>query len=422
WFPNGHKLLSGTPLGELAIWNGTHFGFEDIKRLPLGGGAITALKWSPKEDRLYAGDAFGQVMTLSEALNPLENQAFEGLSHHILDLSLSPFGDKLAACADACNPIVWDVETREVERYLRALHFDTNSTTCMEWHPEKALVATGSAVNWLYLWDPRTSEPVASELAHKRSIVSLRWNPNGTHLLTCSKDTLIKLWDLRSLKPLQTYHLTDYVPSMEGYTEPTAPSKAALVEPLCCSWNPIQHHIFAVGDSSGGLSYWSKDQSEKPLCYINKAHGGYVRNERDNHLVSLDWHPMGHLLATSSNNKYIRFWSRGPPGCIKSEMIDAFQLSEIDKSGSFPISRYLSHLSPQVKDYYASQETLSGRAKSYVPSNISQSLLPYPNMRGNENEQSGKTTASVKNKPQGDGNTWLKGLPKPAKTSRNDLT
>ncbi len=37
-----------------------------------------------------------------------------------------------------------------------------------------------------------------------------------------------------------------------------------------------------------------------------KAHEG--------HIWDLDWHPLGHVLATASNDLTVKFWTRNRPG------------------------------------------------------------------------------------------------------------
>ncbi|KAL8443740.1 hypothetical protein Emed_006598 [Eimeria media] len=72
---DGSRLIGGTAGGELVVWGGSTLGFEDLKRLPRSGGAVTALEADCLRDRIYVGDAGGQVASLSLALSPAEQDS-----------------------------------------------------------------------------------------------------------------------------------------------------------------------------------------------------------------------------------------------------------------------------------------------------------------------------------------------------------
>lgn len=51
--------------------------------------------------------------------------------------------------------------------------------------------------------------------------------------------------------------------------------------------------------------FWSSE-CEKPLGSLVGAHEGLC--------LSLDWHPVGHILASGSLDNSVRFWIRQRPG------------------------------------------------------------------------------------------------------------
>ena len=89
------RIIGGTAGGELIVWGGIGLGFEDLKRLPHSGGAVTAIELDCLQERLFVGDAAGQVATLSLALSPIETDPLEVRrkyhpSSSSVSLSLSP--------------------------------------------------------------------------------------------------------------------------------------------------------------------------------------------------------------------------------------------------------------------------------------------------------------------------------------------
>lgn len=90
---------------------------------------------------------------------------------------------------------------------------------CVDWHPQKSLVASGSKDTQqpLKLWDPRMGESLATmsvpqllrlniiptfvhSHAHKHTVMEVSFNRNGNWLLTASRDHLLKLFDIRNMK------------------------------------------------------------------------------------------------------------------------------------------------------------------------------------------------------------------------------
>jgi len=76
---------------------------------------------------------------------------------------------------------------------------------CVQWHPFKGLIASGSKDCMVKLWDPRLGDAVTSLHGHKGPVMVTRWNQNGNWLLTTSKDQTVKLFDIRTLKMLRSF-------------------------------------------------------------------------------------------------------------------------------------------------------------------------------------------------------------------------
>ena len=74
---------------------------------------------------------------------------------------------------------------------------------------------------------------------------------------------------------------------------------------LAIAWHPTFHDSLASGGSDGSIIFWSND-SALPRDQLDYAH--------DSNVWSLAFHPLGHVLASGSNDHTTRFWSRNRPG------------------------------------------------------------------------------------------------------------
>ena len=111
------------------------------------------------------------------------------------------------------------------------------------------------------------------------------------------------------------------------------------------AWHPIHPSLISTGGDDGALHtylltepntptgistnttspYTTPDPRSAPPQSIYPAHK--ITHAHESSIWSLDWHPIGHILASGSNDHYTRFWSRSLPGsttCFK----DQFHLGE----------------------------------------------------------------------------------------------
>jgi polyadenylation factor subunit 2 len=85
---------------------------------------------------------------------------------------------------------------------------------------------------------------------------------------------------------------------------------------VAVAWHPIHENMFVSGSWEGAMNFWLVGDSN-PKSVIESAHVTSV--------FALDWHPMGHILASGSNDHTTRFWTRNRPG---DPMNDAMNLSK----------------------------------------------------------------------------------------------
>ena len=132
------------------------------------------------------------------------------------------------------------------------------------------------------MWDPRKRSCAATLYGHKHTVMKVLWNPvDPNWLLTASRDHTLKLYDIRVLRNAETF---------KGHDR----------EVTACAWHPFNARLFASGGYDGRVSHWLVGRDE-PL-HTHMAHEQAVWD--------LAFHPVGHVLATASNDHRVRFWCR----------------------------------------------------------------------------------------------------------------
>lgn len=247
--------------------------------------SFRCMEWSHNSNYLLTADAGGNIKYWSPSIAPV-NSIDSHNQQPIHALSFSPSDTKFVSCGDDSTVRVWDWAQRAEERTCEGHGWDVK---CVQWHPRSSVIASGSKDNLVKLWDPRGGSALSTLYGHKNTVTKLAWNQNGNWLLTASRDQLIKVYDIRAMKEIC---------SLKGHNK----------EVTSIAWHPLFESVFASGGMDGTLLYWNVGVkgSLDPTARVNFAH--------DMAIWDMKWHPAGHMLATGSNDRQTKFWSRNKLG------------------------------------------------------------------------------------------------------------
>ncbi|XP_067851705.1 pre-mRNA 3' end processing protein WDR33 isoform X2 [Heptranchias perlo] len=305
WTPEGRRLVTGASSGEFTLWNGLTFNFETI--LQAHDSPVRAMTWSHNDMWMLTADHGGYVKYWQSNMNNVK--MFQAHKEAIREASFSPTDNKFATCSDDGTVRIWDFLRCYEERILRGHGADVK---CVDWHPTKGLVVSGSKDSQqpIKFWDPKTGQSLATLHAHKNTVMEVKWNQNGNWLLTASRDHLCKMFDIRNLKEeLQVFR---------GHKK----------EATAVAWHPVHEGLFASGGSDGSLLFWHVGV-EKEVGGMEMAHEGMI--------WSLAWHPLGHILCSGSNDHTSKFWTRNRPG---DKMRDRYNLNLLPGMSDEAVGEY----------------------------------------------------------------------------------
>ena len=279
WTIQGKRIVTGGSSGEFTLWNGTTFNFETI--LQAHDTSVRSMTWSNNGNWMISGDHGGTIKFWQTSLNNLK--IIEAHTEAVRDLSFSPTDAKFASCSDDGTIKIWDFKEAIEERTLSGHNWDVKK---VDWHPQKSLLASGSKDNLIKLWDPKSGTNLCTIHSHKNTVFDVKWNRNGNWLLSCGKDQVVKVFDIRTMKEIQVF-------------------KGHQKDVTTLAWHPFHEGMFASGGSDGSIFFWQMDDPV-PLAVIDRAHSSTIWD--------MDWHPMGHILASGGNDFATRFWTRKRPG------------------------------------------------------------------------------------------------------------
>lgn len=136
----------------------------------------------------------------------------------------------------------------------------------------------------------------------------------GLFLATAGRDQIIRIFDLRMMRDV--FHL-------RGHEN----------EITSLAWHPLHRNLISTGGHSGAIHHYlldepnpgpngaytlspydSPDPQNAPTQTIFPAHSIFHAHEPTGPIWAMAWHPLGHILASGSNDRVTRFWTRPRPG------------------------------------------------------------------------------------------------------------
>ncbi|KAF2218731.1 WD40-repeat-containing domain protein [Elsinoe ampelina] len=306
WTPDGRRLLTGSTSGEFTLWNGISWNFETI--MQAHDSAIRAVAWSHSDEWLISADQAGIVKYWQPNFNNVKS--IQAHDEPVRDLSFAPTDAKFVTAADDASLKIFDFAAGEEESVLSGHQWDAK---CVDWHPTKGLIVSGSKDHQIKLWDPRQGRCLTTLHGHKNTVSKTLFEPtHGVLLASCARDSTARVFDIRMMRDVFL---------LRGHEK----------EISTIVWHPFYSSLLTTGGGDGAMHHYLLDEqnlpvgqnptlspydapedSDPPAQTLYPAHKVPAAHEYN--IWSMDWHPLGHVLVSGSNDRATRFWSRPKPG------------------------------------------------------------------------------------------------------------
>ena len=237
-------------------------------------------------------------------------KAIQAHSDPIRDLAFSPNDSKFVTASDDATLKIFDFAGGVEESVLTGHGWDAKS---VDWHPTKGLLVSGSKDHQIKLWDPRTGRCLTTLHGHKNTISRTKFEPNrGQLLATSARDQTARIFDLRMMRDICL---------LRGHEKDIS----------TLTWHPSHSSLLSTGGADGSIYHYLLDEPNTPPGHttsippydsaepmsapaqiIYPAHK--IQHAHEYAVWSIDWHPLGHILASGSNDRVTRFWTRPRPG------------------------------------------------------------------------------------------------------------
>jgi polyadenylation factor subunit 2 len=270
--------------------------------------AIRSVEYTHTDDWLLSADQTGVVKYWQTNFNNVKE--IQAHTEAVRGLAIAPTDSKFVTCADDTTLKIWDFASSAEESTLTGHGWEVKS---VDWHPHKGLLVSGSKDHQVKFWDPRTGRCLTTLHGHKNPISSTKFEPvQGNLLATCARDHTARIFDLRMMRDVLL---------LKGHEK----------DVITMAWHPMHKNLLSTGGSDGAIHHYLLDEQNPPAGTppstspydaadpqtapaqsIYPAHN--IPYAHDFTVWTLDWHPLGHILASGSNDRVTRFWTRPRPG------------------------------------------------------------------------------------------------------------
>jgi WD40 repeat protein len=284
---DGTRLVAGSQLRELVVWDATTYGGQILRR----AGDLGAIAVSPDSTRLAAGFRNGRV-----ELWGMDGTVLRGWPAHrenVSSAAFSPDGKRLITGSTDRTARQWDVASGTPGIELRG---HDAAVTAVAFSPDGARLATGSKDQTARVWDAASGR-AATTMRLKDPVNSVVFSPDGAGLLVAAgdpsgmpgKEPPVLLWNASSGVLLRDFRTSEPCP-YSGWQCPA----------LHAFFSPDGRRVVADFPTVGQSWVWD-------------ARTGAVaaRLETGHRLRSAVFDPSGNRIVTGTDQGALQIWDAG---------------------------------------------------------------------------------------------------------------
>jgi polyadenylation factor subunit 2 len=371
WTPEGRRLLTASSNGEFTLWNGMSFNFELI--MQAHETAIRAASYSHSGEWLISADQTGLVKYWQPNFNQLKE--VQAHSETIRGLVFSPTDAKFATASDDASLKIWDFAEGEEETTMTGHQWEIR---CVDWHPTKGLLVSGSKDHSVKLWEPRSGRCLTTLSSSKNQVSrTIFEKSDGVLLATSGRDQIIRIFDLRMMREVFL---------LRGHDS----------EVTALAWHPQHRNLISSGGHGGAIHHYLLDEQNQPpdvpvtlspydtadpsnasAQTIYPAHSLLHAHEPTGPIWSMSYHPLGHILASGSNDRATRFWTRPRPGDA-TYLNDRFHIGQQAAEAKGTYNGVESRRQAQEAEEQEEQDEAEGLEEQSIPTTAAPSFLNLP--------------------------------------------
>ncbi|XP_061993701.1 flowering time control protein FY-like [Rosa rugosa] len=258
----------------------------------------------------------------------------------------TPSGTRLITGSQNGEFTLWNGQSFNHELRIQA---HDHAIRSMAWSFDDEDWISGDDGGTIRYWKSNMNNVLVNESAHQESVRDLSFCRSNLKFCSCSDDTTVKIWDFE-----------------RGQQEHTLTGRGWNVK--CVDWHPTKS-LLASGGKDSVVKLWdarsgrngnwlltaSKDQVIKLYDLRAMKELESFRGHRN------QWHPIGHMICSGSNDRTTKFWCRTG---------DKSKISQNHQSIGKQNSAFACHMNSNVPFPFHGPPTIATRDEGTIVSGV----------------------------------------------------
>jgi len=245
-----------------------------------------------------------------------------GHSDWVLAARFHPNGKTIASGGHDCNINFWETRGKQGESHIHAIpNAHPEPVLCLDYTPEGDVLASGGKGGIIKLWDTKTYQCIRELYGHKGEVRYVRFSDDGCWLGSVGYDGTVRLWIFDSEPDTEERGIP--IEEIRQLAVMTGHKKGSLLR--CCAWTPDSKILASSGDDKT-IRFWSVPDGKCVEVFTG----------HEDKVFAVAFSPDNKTMVSGSYDDTVKLWNYKTKTCLTTIPMGTHILScDFDNDGKY---------------------------------------------------------------------------------------